>query len=37
LFFMSWFFRRTGRIYLGSTFVALVVTWIWVVGNNILP
>jgi len=37
LFFMTWFFRRSGRIYLGSAFVALVVTWIWVVGNNILP
>jgi pimeloyl-ACP methyl ester carboxylesterase len=37
LYFLTWFFRKTGRIYLGSTFVALIVTWIWVVGNNVIP
>lgn len=37
LFFLTWFFRRTGRIYLGSAFAAIVVTWLWAVGNNILP
>jgi pimeloyl-ACP methyl ester carboxylesterase len=36
IYFLNWFFRRTGKIYLGATFVALVVTWIWAVGNNIL-
>jgi uncharacterized protein len=36
LYFLTWFFRKTGRIYLGATFVALIVTWVWAVGNNIL-
>lgn len=37
IFFLNWFFRRTGKIYLGATFVALIVTWIWSVGNNLIP
>jgi len=35
-YFLTWFFRKTGRIYLGATFVALIIVWIWAVGNNIL-
>jgi hypothetical protein len=35
-FFLNWFFRKTGKIYLGAAFVAMVVVWIWSVGNNIL-
>jgi uncharacterized protein len=37
MFHLTWFFRKTGRIYLGATFVALVVTWVWAVGNLIMP
>ncbi len=36
LFLMTWFFRRTGRIYLGSIFAALIVAWLFAVGNRIL-
>jgi uncharacterized protein len=35
-YFLTWFFRKTGKIYLGSTFVAMIIVWIWAVGNNIL-
>lgn len=37
LWFLTWFFRRTGKIYLGSTFAALIVVWMFAVGNRILP
>jgi len=37
LFHITWFFRKTGRIYLGAIFAALIVTWVWAVGNLIMP
>lgn len=39
LYFLTHFFRRTGRVYLGSFFVAMVVAWVWAVGHqiNIFP
>lgn len=36
MFFLTWFFRKTGKIYLGATFVALIVTWVWAVGNLVM-
>jgi len=35
-FFLNWFFRKSGKIYLGSAFAALIVTWVWAVGNNLI-
>lgn len=39
LFFQTYFFRRTGKIYLGSIFLALVIAWGWAIGHqiNIFP
>ncbi len=39
LFFLTHLFRKTGKIYLGSFFIALVVAWVWAVGHqiNIFP
>jgi len=39
LYFLTHFFRLTGRVYLGSFFVAMVVAWVWAVGHqiNIFP
>jgi hypothetical protein len=39
IYFLTHFFRRTGKIYLGSFFVAMVIAWVWAVGHqfNIFP
>lgn len=34
--FMTWFFRRTGRIYLGSLMIAAVVTWFLAAGSILI-
>lgn len=33
LFMMTWFYRKTGKIYLGAFFAALVTAWIFAAGS----
>ena len=36
IYLLTWFFRRTGKIYLGSLTIALIVAWILSVGHATL-
>lgn len=35
--FLTWFFRRTGRIYLGTLMIASIATWFLTAGSVLIP
>jgi hypothetical protein len=35
-FFLTWFYRRTGRVYLGALVIAILATWFMTAGTAIM-